>query len=203
MHTRTVCACLLVFCLSASSPPKLNSFRWKSITRIYNMRSPPHGATARSGPCLPHYGGFTITLRHTTLGRTPLDTCLARARDLYLTTHNTHKRRTCMPAAGFEPTIPATARSLVSAAMQVTAHCAVWYALTHCDPYLRWISAYFYREHFRKGEWSLYIYILRFSWRFETIVWNAFIEIKRVSEYISSTLTFSTIHNKRETRRKF
>jgi hypothetical protein len=31
--------------------------------------------------------GFTITLRHTTLGRTPLDEWSARCRDLYLTTH--------------------------------------------------------------------------------------------------------------------
>ena len=34
---------------------------------------PPHGATAPSGPGPPDYGGFTITLRHTTLGRTPLE----------------------------------------------------------------------------------------------------------------------------------
>ena len=34
--------------------------------------------------------GFTITLRHTTLGRTPLDEWSARRRDLYLTKHNTH-----------------------------------------------------------------------------------------------------------------
>ena len=33
----------------------------------------PHGATAPSGPGYPLYRGFTITLRHTTLGRTPLD----------------------------------------------------------------------------------------------------------------------------------
>jgi hypothetical protein len=32
-----------------------------------------HGATAPSGPGPPHYRGFTIILRHTTLGRTPLD----------------------------------------------------------------------------------------------------------------------------------
>jgi hypothetical protein len=32
-----------------------------------------HGATAPSGPGSPHYPGFTITLRHTTVGRTPLD----------------------------------------------------------------------------------------------------------------------------------
>jgi hypothetical protein len=36
-------------------------------------RDLPHGATAPSVPGPPHYRGFTITLRHTTLGRTPLD----------------------------------------------------------------------------------------------------------------------------------
>jgi hypothetical protein len=43
--------------------------------------------------------------RHTTLGRTPLDEGPARRRDLYLTTHNTHKRQRSMPSAVFEPTI--------------------------------------------------------------------------------------------------
>ena len=38
----------------------------------------------------PHYRGF-ITLRHTTLGKTPLDEWSARRRGLYLTTHNTHE----------------------------------------------------------------------------------------------------------------
>jgi hypothetical protein len=48
------------------------------------------------------FRGFTITLfRHTTLGRTPLDEGPARRRDLYLTTHNIHKRQTSMPPAGF------------------------------------------------------------------------------------------------------
>jgi hypothetical protein len=56
------------------------------------------------------FRGFTITLRHTTLGRTPLDEWPARCRDLYLTTHNTHKRQTSMPYAGFEPTIPVSER---------------------------------------------------------------------------------------------
>jgi hypothetical protein len=41
---------------------------------------------------IPGYGlplrGFTITLRHTTIGRTPLDEWSARRRDLYL--YNTH-----------------------------------------------------------------------------------------------------------------
>jgi hypothetical protein len=57
------------------------------------------------------FRGFTITLcRDTTLGRIPLDEWSARRRDLYLTTHNTHKRQTYMPPAGFEPAIPAGER---------------------------------------------------------------------------------------------
>jgi hypothetical protein len=61
-----------------------------------------HGLTLR---------GFAITLTgHTTLGRTPLDERSTRRRDLYLTTHNIHKRRTRMPQAGSEPTIPARER---------------------------------------------------------------------------------------------
>jgi hypothetical protein len=36
------------------------------------------------------------------VGRTPLDEGPARRRDLYLTTHNTHKRETSMPPMGFE-----------------------------------------------------------------------------------------------------
>ena len=51
------------------------------------------------------YRGFTNTLRHATVGRTPLDAWSARRRDLYLTTHNTHNRQTSMPPVGFEPTI--------------------------------------------------------------------------------------------------
>jgi hypothetical protein len=60
----------------------------------------PYGATAPNGPGLPHYRGFTITLRHTPLGRTPLDEWSVRRRDRYLTTHNNHKRQTSMSLAG-------------------------------------------------------------------------------------------------------
>jgi hypothetical protein len=45
------------------------------------------------------------TDRHTTLGKTPLDEGPARRRDLYLTSHNTHKRQTSTPPVGLEPTI--------------------------------------------------------------------------------------------------
>ena len=44
----------------------------------------------------PDSRSFTITLRHTTVGRTPLDRRSAHRRNLYLTTHNTHNRQTSM-----------------------------------------------------------------------------------------------------------
>ena len=58
-----------------------------------------------------------LTQRRSTVGRTPLDECLARRRDLYLTTHDTHNRQISMPPLGFEPRIsagerPAAARLL-------------------------------------------------------------------------------------------
>jgi hypothetical protein len=59
-----------------------------------------NGATAPSGPGPPQCRGFTFTLRHTTLGRTPLDEWSARRRDFYLTRHNTQKRQTSMQPGG-------------------------------------------------------------------------------------------------------
>ena len=41
----------------------------------------------------PHSWGSAITPRHTAFGRTPLDGWSARRRELYLITHNTHKRQ--------------------------------------------------------------------------------------------------------------
>ena len=82
-----------------------------------------------SGPGPPHYRGFVITLRHTTLGRTSLDEWSARRTDLYLTTPNTHKRQTSTPprrdskpqsqqSNGRRPT-PYTARALRSAILNL------------------------------------------------------------------------------------
>jgi hypothetical protein len=62
-----------------------------------------HGATAPSGPGPPHCRGFTVTFRHTTLGRTSLNAWSFRRRDLYLTTHNTHKRQTSVPRRDSNP----------------------------------------------------------------------------------------------------
>ena len=100
---------------------------WSSVTVFYSVtnfgqirpssgliffpstRPPPHGATARSGPGLSHYRGFTNTLRRTALGRTPLDEWSARRRDFYL--YNTHNRQTSSRPTGFEPAIPASERA--------------------------------------------------------------------------------------------
>jgi hypothetical protein len=56
-----------------------------------------HASTAPKGPKPPHCRGFTITLKHITLGRTPLDECSARRSDIYLTVHNTHTRKVDPP----------------------------------------------------------------------------------------------------------
>ena len=58
------------------------------------FNSLPHGATAPSRPG-PHYRGFMITLRHTTLGRTPLDEGPARRRD-----NTQHSQETDIHALG-------------------------------------------------------------------------------------------------------
>ena len=69
-----------------------------------------YGWTAPAGTGPPHCWGFTVTLRHTTLGATPLDEWSVRRRDLYLTAHNSYNRQTDMPPDIFEPAIPASER---------------------------------------------------------------------------------------------
>ena len=64
-----------------------------------NPLPPSRALTAPSGPWLPQCRTFTITLRHTTLGRTPLDEWSAQNKDLYL--HNTqHWQETDIHASG-------------------------------------------------------------------------------------------------------
>ena len=65
-----------------------------------------HGTTAPSGPGPPHFRGFTITLRHTTLSKTPTGLVISLTQRFYLTTHNKHMRQTSMSPAGFELQIP-------------------------------------------------------------------------------------------------
>jgi hypothetical protein len=72
------------------------------FTFISHWRNSPQWVRASSLPRLHD---------HTTVGMTPLEEWSARRRDLYLTTHNTHKRQTSMQAAGFEPASPESDRS--------------------------------------------------------------------------------------------
>jgi len=85
----------------------------------------------RNSPSGPHYREFMITLRHTTLGRIPLDEWSDHLRDFYLKTHNTHKRQTSMPTAGFESTIPASERpqthAIDRAAIGIASSTFSWY----------------------------------------------------------------------------
>jgi hypothetical protein len=87
----------------------------------------PRGSTAPSGPRPPLFLDFDITLRHTTLGRVPLDEKLARCRDLYLTTNNTHKRQASITSAGFEPGISARKLQATGFRLEVTGICSGQY----------------------------------------------------------------------------
>jgi hypothetical protein len=82
----------------------------------------PHSATAPSGPGPPHYRGFTITLRHNTLGRTSLDEWSASRRDHYLTTHTTYKRQTDIHAPGGIRTPNASKRAVADPRLRPRSH---------------------------------------------------------------------------------
>jgi len=77
-----------------------DDIRMKIFLSWFNSRSWP----------LPALWGSSITIRHTTVGRTPLDEWSAQRRYFYLTTHNTHKTETSVFPAGFKPRIPASER---------------------------------------------------------------------------------------------
>jgi hypothetical protein len=76
----------------------------------YNTSLPFNSSTANTGSRPLHFWGSEITLRHTTLGRTPLDEWSAHRTNLYLKRHTNHKRRASMPPAGFEPVIPSVGK---------------------------------------------------------------------------------------------
>jgi hypothetical protein len=67
------------------------------------VQQPPSG----SGP--PHYWGFTVTHRHTTLGRIPLYEWRPNA-EISTWQNTTQKRQTFILPAEFEPAIPASER---------------------------------------------------------------------------------------------
>jgi hypothetical protein len=73
----------------------LNSHISKNLSLISTHFFPNVATVHRS--VTPHYQSFTITLRHSTLGRILLNERSARWRDLYLTKHTTHKKQTSVP----------------------------------------------------------------------------------------------------------
>jgi hypothetical protein len=116
------------------------SYNWAQNQESQLAVSP----TAPSGSRPPHYRGFMIALRHTTVGTTSLDewssdtrtstwqhTMIIWHKDLYLTTHNTHDRHLCLrwdsnprshQPSGRRPT-PQTARTL---GYNLLVHTNIW-----------------------------------------------------------------------------
>jgi hypothetical protein len=64
------------------------------------------GATAKLGPKPPHCSGLKTKHRHSTPGRTPLNEWSGRRRDLYLTTHRSHKRQNMRTTRGIRARNP-------------------------------------------------------------------------------------------------
>jgi hypothetical protein len=85
-----------------------------------------------------------LTLRHCTVGRTPLDEWSARSRELHLITYNTHSRQISMPPLEFEPTISEGERPQNYALDRAATETDVWpYALqsnTWLVPYLKFLT---------------------------------------------------------------
>jgi len=62
-----------------------------------------YGTRTPSGLVLLHCRAFSITLRYSTISRTPLDDWPGRRKDPYLTTHNKQKRETFSPLRNSNP----------------------------------------------------------------------------------------------------
>jgi hypothetical protein len=109
------------------SSVRTGNFTPENAESLWTFRKTPmsisflYGATVPSGQGPPHYRGFAITLRHNTLGRTPLDEWSTRRRDFYLTTHNTHKRQTFHARRGIRTRNP-TKRATVDLRLRPRSH---------------------------------------------------------------------------------
>jgi hypothetical protein len=68
-----------------------------------------------------------VSLRHATLGRTPLDEWSASRSEFYPKTYNNHNRQTSLPPAGFEPVIPSSKRpQTVRPLGSTSSHLMLW-----------------------------------------------------------------------------
>jgi len=77
----------------------------------------------RSGTGLPHCQSFTITLRHTTSSRNPLDGWTARRRALHLQSHNTRDRQISIHTPGGIRTHNSSKRAAANPRLRPRGHC--------------------------------------------------------------------------------
>jgi hypothetical protein len=101
-----------------------------------------HGISTPSGSGPPHYRGFTITLRRTTFGRTPLDERTARRRNLHLTKHNTNKKQTSMPPVGLKPAIVASERPRTHTLNRAATEIPLFWQTLFSKSYSLWYISY-------------------------------------------------------------
>jgi len=95
-----------------SKMPHTNQGERDTELIIYSLLLPwRNSPPPPSGPRPPYFRGFMITLRHSTVGRNPLDEWSARRKCLYLSSTQHHNRHTFMSPAGFEPTVAKSKRS--------------------------------------------------------------------------------------------
>jgi hypothetical protein len=112
--------------------------------------------------------GFLISealrsLRHATPGGTPLGEWSARRRDLYLTTHNTHKRRTSVPPARFKPAVPASDRPHTNALDRAAAGIGFrrvwcWHIILKLTVIVRILFEWLVRDNIRQSEFWVFLY---------------------------------------------
>jgi hypothetical protein len=104
------------YCVSNQKPfccPVVRS-AYENWRVLFLLPSHPFPSPWLDSPCGPKLLLWVSSITLTTLTRTPLDEWSARRRDPSVTTHNTCKRQTSMPPAGFEPAIPANERPQIT-----------------------------------------------------------------------------------------
>jgi len=138
---------------------------------------PPKAQQPPSGSGPSHYRGFTITLRHTTLGRTPLDEWSARPRGI---PDNTQEKKhpcprrdsnTIQQASGRGPTRPLRSTKsqytwmlYITTILRRAAHAFSMNVATN--------SNFKAREGWHEARFILRMWPVNFIWRFPLCLWN-------------------------------
>jgi len=100
-HVKIPCVAALTMevAVSLETSVRMHRTTWCYVREFSNSNSFFWGFSSPSGPRPPHCWCFEITLRHTTLGRIPLDRTVAETLQ--------HTALTSHGQTGFEPAIPA------------------------------------------------------------------------------------------------